>query len=72
MAHCRIIGITSFSAIQHLDKIQWHDRQIRVATSKHNNVQMPKEGKFFPLNSVFELNFFFFNGSKVVFLLQKY
>ncbi|VDO76821.1 unnamed protein product [Onchocerca flexuosa] len=33
------------SAIQHLDKIRWHDKQIRVATSKHSNVQMPKEGQ---------------------------
>ncbi|VDK70561.1 unnamed protein product, partial [Onchocerca ochengi] len=32
-------------AIQHLDKIRWHDKQIRVATSKHSNVQMPKEGQ---------------------------
>ncbi|KAM3718619.1 Polypyrimidine tract-binding protein [Dirofilaria immitis] len=32
-------------AIQHLDKVRWHDKQIRVATSKHSNVQMPKEGQ---------------------------
>uniref|UniRef100_A0A914VKZ1 RRM domain-containing protein n=1 Tax=Plectus sambesii TaxID=2011161 RepID=A0A914VKZ1_9BILA len=32
-------------AIQHLDKVRWHDKQIRVAASKHNNVQMPKEGQ---------------------------
>ncbi|VBB34267.1 unnamed protein product, partial [Acanthocheilonema viteae] len=31
--------------IQHLDKVRWHDKQIRVATSKHSNVQMPKEGQ---------------------------
>uniref|UniRef100_A0A1I7VC33 RRM domain-containing protein n=1 Tax=Loa loa TaxID=7209 RepID=A0A1I7VC33_LOALO len=33
------------SAIQHLDKVRWHDKQIRVASSKHSNVQMPKEGQ---------------------------
>ncbi|KAK6033475.1 hnRNP-L/PTB/hephaestus splicing factor family protein [Ostertagia ostertagi] len=33
------------SAMQHLDKIRWHDRVIRVAPSKHNNVQLPKEGQ---------------------------
>ncbi|CAJ0605242.1 unnamed protein product [Cylicocyclus nassatus] len=32
-------------AMQHLDKIRWHDRVIRVAPSKHNNVQLPKEGQ---------------------------
>ncbi|VDM91324.1 unnamed protein product, partial [Litomosoides sigmodontis] len=32
-------------AIQHLDKVRWHDKQIRVAASKHSNVQMPKEGQ---------------------------
>ncbi|CAG9537402.1 unnamed protein product [Cercopithifilaria johnstoni] len=32
-------------AIQHLDKVRWHDKQIRVAISKHSNVQMPKEGQ---------------------------
>ncbi|VDD97936.1 unnamed protein product, partial [Enterobius vermicularis] len=30
-------------AIQHLDKVRWHDKQMRVAASKHTNVQMPKE-----------------------------
>ncbi|KAH7720861.1 polypyrimidine tract-binding protein 1 [Aphelenchoides avenae] len=32
-------------AIQHLDKVRWHDKVIRVTTSKHTNVQMPKEGQ---------------------------
>lgn len=32
-------------AIQHLDKVRWHDKQMRVAASKHANVQMPKEGQ---------------------------
>lgn len=32
-------------AIQHLDKVRWHDKVIRVASSKHNNVQLPKEGQ---------------------------
>ncbi|CAD5210239.1 unnamed protein product [Bursaphelenchus okinawaensis] len=32
-------------AIQHLDKAKWHDKIIRVASSKHTNVQMPKEGQ---------------------------
>ncbi|KAI6242681.1 hypothetical protein M3Y99_00173600 [Aphelenchoides fujianensis] len=30
-------------AIQHLDKVRWHGKVIRVAPSKHTNVQMPKE-----------------------------
>ncbi|KAI6197017.1 Protein CBR-PTB-1 [Aphelenchoides besseyi] len=30
-------------AIQHLDKIRWHGKVVRVAPSKHTNVQMPKE-----------------------------
>lgn len=34
-----------YSAIQHLDKVRWHDKVIRVAPSKHNNVQLPKEGQ---------------------------
>lgn len=34
-----------FLAIQHLDKIRWQDRVIRVTGSKHSNVQMPKEGQ---------------------------
>lgn len=33
------------AAIQHLDKVRWHDKVIRVASSKHNNVQLPKEGQ---------------------------
>ena len=32
-------------AIQHLDKVKLWGKQIRVAASKHNNVQMPKEGQ---------------------------
>uniref|UniRef100_A0A1I7UQQ6 RRM domain-containing protein n=1 Tax=Caenorhabditis tropicalis TaxID=1561998 RepID=A0A1I7UQQ6_9PELO len=32
-------------ALSHLDKVKWHDRLIRVAPSKHTNVQMPKEGQ---------------------------
>jgi polypyrimidine tract-binding protein 1 len=32
-------------AIQHLDKMRWHDKVIRVTASKHTNVQMPKEGQ---------------------------
>ncbi|VDN05245.1 unnamed protein product [Thelazia callipaeda] len=32
-------------AIQHLDKVRWHDKNIRVATSRHSTVQMPKEGQ---------------------------
>ncbi|PIC45841.1 hypothetical protein B9Z55_005728 [Caenorhabditis nigoni] len=32
-------------ALTHLDKVKWHDRLIRVAPSKHTNVQMPKEGQ---------------------------
>lgn len=32
-------------ALTHLDKVKWHDRMIRVAPSKHTNVQMPKEGQ---------------------------
>uniref|UniRef100_A0AC34R3D3 RRM domain-containing protein n=1 Tax=Panagrolaimus sp. JU765 TaxID=591449 RepID=A0AC34R3D3_9BILA len=32
-------------AIQHLDKVRWQDRVIRVTGSKHSNVQMPKEGQ---------------------------
>uniref|UniRef100_A0A1I7XTK2 RRM domain-containing protein n=1 Tax=Heterorhabditis bacteriophora TaxID=37862 RepID=A0A1I7XTK2_HETBA len=32
-------------AMQHLDKVRWHERVIRVAPSKHNNVQLPKEGQ---------------------------
>ncbi|KAK0394175.1 hypothetical protein QR680_000603 [Steinernema hermaphroditum] len=32
-------------AIQHLDKIRWHEKTVRVAPSKHTNVQMPKEGQ---------------------------
>ncbi|CAI5443783.1 unnamed protein product [Caenorhabditis angaria] len=32
-------------ALSHLDKVKWHDRVIRVAPSKHTNVQMPKEGQ---------------------------
>ena len=34
-----------FSAIQHLDKMKLWGKQIRVASSKHMNVQMPKEGQ---------------------------
>lgn len=33
------------AAIQHLDKVRWRDKVIRVASSKHNNVQLPKEGQ---------------------------
>ncbi|CAD6195603.1 unnamed protein product [Caenorhabditis auriculariae] len=32
-------------ALQHLDKARWQERVIRVAPSKHNNVQLPKEGQ---------------------------
>ncbi|CAJ0563908.1 unnamed protein product, partial [Mesorhabditis spiculigera] len=32
-------------AIQHLDKIKWNEKVIRVAASKHTTVQMPKEGQ---------------------------
>ncbi|TMS32290.1 hypothetical protein L596_000152 [Steinernema carpocapsae] len=32
-------------AIQHLDKLRWHEKTVRVAPSKHTNVQMPKEGQ---------------------------
>uniref|UniRef100_A0AC35FXF4 RRM domain-containing protein n=1 Tax=Panagrolaimus sp. PS1159 TaxID=55785 RepID=A0AC35FXF4_9BILA len=32
-------------SIQHLDKVRWQDRVIRVTASKHSNVQMPKEGQ---------------------------
>lgn len=32
-------------AIQHLDKLKWNGRNIRVTASKHNLVQMPKEGQ---------------------------
>jgi polypyrimidine tract-binding protein 1 len=32
-------------AIQHLDKMRWQDRVIRVTASKHSNVQMPKDGQ---------------------------
>uniref|UniRef100_A0A915EAB4 RRM domain-containing protein n=1 Tax=Ditylenchus dipsaci TaxID=166011 RepID=A0A915EAB4_9BILA len=32
-------------AIQHLDKMRWHEKVIRVTASKHTNVQMPKEGQ---------------------------
>lgn len=32
-------------ALQHLDKAKWQERVIRVAPSKHNAVQMPKEGQ---------------------------
>ncbi|CAI4230876.1 unnamed protein product [Auanema sp. JU1783] len=32
-------------ALQHLDKVRWHDKIVRVAPSKHTNVQMPKEGQ---------------------------
>jgi polypyrimidine tract-binding protein 1 len=32
-------------AIQHLDKMRWQDKVIRVTTSRHTNVQMPKEGQ---------------------------
>lgn len=49
------------SAIQHLDKVRWHDKQIRVATSKHSNVQMPKEGSIFVfcICKLLNLNCFF-------------
>jgi hypothetical protein len=33
------------AAIQHLDKVRWNNKQMRVTSSKHNNVQMPKEGE---------------------------
>ncbi|CAK5039032.1 unnamed protein product [Meloidogyne enterolobii] len=32
-------------AIQHLDKLKWNGRNIRVTASKHTLVQMPKEGQ---------------------------
>ncbi|CAJ0955953.1 unnamed protein product, partial [Mesorhabditis belari] len=32
-------------AMQHLDKIKWNDKVVRVAASKHTTVQMPKEGQ---------------------------
>ncbi|KAF8363647.1 ptb-1 [Pristionchus pacificus] len=32
-------------ACQHLDKVKWYDRIIRVTPSKHTSVQMPKEGQ---------------------------
>ncbi|GMT16840.1 hypothetical protein PFISCL1PPCAC_8137, partial [Pristionchus fissidentatus] len=32
-------------ACQHLDKVKWFDRIMRVTPSKHTTVQMPKEGQ---------------------------
>jgi polypyrimidine tract-binding protein 1 len=32
-------------AVQHLDKVPWNGKSLRVAFSKHINVQMPKEGQ---------------------------
>lgn len=34
------------AACQHLDKVKWYDRIIRVTPSKHTSVQMPKEGMY--------------------------
>lgn len=37
--------ILSFSGMQHLNGIKMFGKQLRVAPSKHQLVQMPKEGQ---------------------------
>jgi len=45
MAHCQLCWIANFSAMNNLDKLKLWGKQIKVTPSKHNIVQMPKEGQ---------------------------